>query len=433
MTRMRTRIVAGTIAAATAAFALVGCSSSSSASSSIDQKNPTGTVQIWARSVMATWLDKVAKNFNASHKGLTVKITSINDSQITTKLSTVFRTSNVPDAIVIDPGQMINYMTSGNLMDITSQVKSSGLVPHLSKAQLGQATYQGKIYGTPAALDASVLVYNKDLFAKAGISGPPTTVAAMLTDAEKVRALGSNDYGITFAGDCAGCLAFTALPNFWNQGALIKGTNLDSQKANVAGNKGLEQVLQMYQQAWSKGLAPKSDQADNGTLWTKDFLNGNIGMVPASLGTYEGASAAQRKFMAIAPLPTTTGGISTYIGGANFGIAQKAKNPSGAWEFMQYALTKQSQELVPAGGFAPVRTDLLASDAFVKANPQVVPGLTASKTGFVLQTKYQDQLFNDAAGPWLAMFDKAVFQDDISGAMKAGQTGFQNVLSGNGS
>jgi multiple sugar transport system substrate-binding protein len=432
MPRKRTTLIAAALAV-TASLALAGCSGSSNAGASIDQKNPQGTVQIWTRSVMAPWLDKVAKSYNASHKGLTVKITSINDAQIPTKLSTVFRTSNVPDAVVVDPGQAINYISSGNLMDITKQVNASGLVPHLSAAQLGQAKYNGKIYGTPAALDASVLDYNTKLFKEAGIPNPPKTVAEMLTDAKKIRALGSNTYGITFAGDCAGCLAFSVLPNFWNEGPLITGTHLDSQKSGVTGNSGLQKTLEMYRSAWKDGLAPKSDQSDNGTLWTKDFQSGNIGMAPASLGTYIAAPAAQKKNLAVAPLPTVNGGISTYIGGANFGITQKAKNPAGAWSFIKYALTPTEQKLLPANGFAPVRTDLLKDTAFTKANPEVVPGLTASKTGFVLQTKYQAALFNDAAGPWLAMFNKAVFDGDVSGAMSAGQSGFTSVLNGSGS
>jgi multiple sugar transport system substrate-binding protein len=429
------RYAAGAVAAATAVVLLSACSGGGGSTTGIDNPKPTGTVQFWTRSVLSDWGKQVVADFNKSHKDLQVKMTSITDDQIPTKLSAAFRGNNVPDVVAVDPGQALTYITSGNLLDITKQVNDFATTATVTGPQLEVAKWQGKYYGTPAFLDASVLLYNTDLFKQAGISGPPKNLDEMLADAKAVKALGNGDYGISIGGSCAGCLAFTALPNFWTStsGALIVGSDLDNQKSGVADNPGLKATLEMYKEAWADGLIPQADQAENGATWNKDFQAGNIGLAPAGLGTYTTAPADVKAKMAVAPLPTADGGVSTYLGGGNFGISKKAKNPAGAWEFIKYALGKDAQSLLPESGFAPVRSDLLNDSAFTAKYPYVLPSIKAAQTGFGLQTKYQAALFNDAAGPWLTMFQKAVFQGDVDGAISDGQAGFTKILSGNGS
>ena len=59
------------------------------------------------------------------------------------------------------------------------------------------------------------------------------------------------------------------------------------------------------------------------------------------------------------PLPGANGGYSTFDGGDDFAIPAAAKNPSGAWEFIQWVLQTQQQDQYPDLGATPVRTDVL--------------------------------------------------------------------------
>src|SRR5213593_2923930 len=55
--------------------------------------------------------------------------------------------------------------------------------------------YQGKLYGFPILSSARAFFYNKDLFARAGLAGPPKTWDEFAQAARKVQALGGGVIG----------------------------------------------------------------------------------------------------------------------------------------------------------------------------------------------------------------------------------------------
>ena len=81
----------------------------------------------------------------------------------------------------------------------------------------------------------------------------------------------------------------------------------------------------------------------------------------------------------IAPLPGPTGKYSTFDGGDDFVIPAGAKNPSGAWEFIQWVLQKSQQVQYPGLGYTPVRTDVL-TPAYKAKNPYNAVALRPSRT-----------------------------------------------------
>ena len=57
-------------------------------------------------------------------------------------------------------------------------------------ATFPQATYKGGIYGIPDGLNTLAFIYNKKLFAEAGITTPPATWSQLLTDSKKLVSQG---------------------------------------------------------------------------------------------------------------------------------------------------------------------------------------------------------------------------------------------------
>ncbi len=413
--------------------ALVTPAVTAGASSSGFGVNATGTVQFWNRAATCQGnLCKVLVNeFNATHKGLKVVLSLTTPNEAVPKLSTAIRAGTVPDVVGLNDINVPVFSREGALFDLTPYVDALPYKKNLSPGHLALTEYQGHYYGVPYLADLSVLWYNKTLFKQAGLnpSQPPTSFAQILSDAKKIQALGHGVYGFSFAGDCQGCLGFVMQPDLWAIGDNLITGPIGHQKINIANNKPLAELLQLYRSIWADKLAPANDQTDNGSTWGADFEAGTIGILPGAYGFLPGivkAGMTRNHSVGIAPLPGPTGGYSTFDGGDDFIIPKGAKNPSGAWEFITWVLEKQQQLIYASHGYTPVRTDIL-TPSYYRTNPWNAVALQALAHGVAPVTTIYNAAFNAPGSPWYQMFTQAVYKGDIVGALKTGQSGFEAV------
>ncbi len=395
--------------------------------------NATGTVQFWARDATSSVPNKLVKEFNASHPNLKIVLHLTSPNADTSQLAAAIRAGDPPDLVGLNDIDVPEFEHEGALLDVTKYVNALPFKSALSPGHLKLATVGSTYYGVPYLGDFSVLWYNKKLFKEAGISGPPTTFAAMASDAKKITALSTASnpvYGLSFAGACQGCLGFVMLPDIWGSGQHLLLGPLGKQTANIQNNKPLEALLSAYAEIWKNKEAPANSQTENGTTWGQDFGKGNIGMLPGDYGffnTFEKEGLPTSDF-ADAPLPGMNGGPgSTFDGGDDFVIPAKAKNASGAWEVVQWFLQKAQQEQYPGLGDSPVRSDILTKAFLAKYPYEAVP-IETLPHGSVEYTLAYDQVFNEPGSPWLKMFDEAVYSDNVPSALKIGQSGIQSTL-----
>ncbi|HXW81419.1 MAG TPA: sugar ABC transporter substrate-binding protein [Acidimicrobiales bacterium] len=392
--------------------------------------NATGTVQFWNRS--ATCLDNLCtilvKNFNATHPGLKVVVSLTCPNCDTSKLATAIRAGDPPDVVGLNDIDVPAFSQEGALMNITQYVNALPFKNDLSPGHLALGVYNGQNYAVPYLGDLSVLWYNKTLFQKAGLNpnDPPTSFAQILSDSQKITALGNGIYGFSFAGACQGCLGFVMQPDLWAvNDNLILGP-IGKQTINIVNNGPLKQLLQLYRTIWVDKLADPSSLTDSGPTWGADFEAGKVGILPGAYGFYPGIMKSVGSAAGIAPLPGPDGGYSTFDGGDDFVIPAGAKNPSGAWEFINWVLQPAQQELYPTHGYTPVLTNIL-TPAYAKANPYDAVALKALAKGSAPVTTIYDQAFNEPNSPWFQMFSEAVYKGNINGALQTGQSGFEAV------
>lgn len=426
-------VVTVTVLSVAGISAATAGASAKARSGSIFGVNATGTVEFWARDATSSLPDVLVPLFNKTHKNLKIvlHLTSPNDD--TSQLATAIRAGDPPDLVGLNDIDVPEFEYEGALLNITKYVNALPDKKDLSPGHLALATVGNQYYGVPYLSDLSVLWYNKALFKKAGIGAAPTTFADIATDAKKITALSTAAkpiYGLSFAGDCQGCLGFVMLPDIWASGQhLIKGP-LGHQTANIINNQPLKALLSVYAQIWANKEAPADSQTQDGTTWGQDFGKGNIGMLPGDYGFFstflkEGLPASD---FADVPLPSESGGHgSTFDGGDDFVIPKGAKNPSGAWEVAQWFLAKAQQLQYPADGESPVLTNIV-TPSFAKKYQYDAEALNTLKYGSVEYTLAYDQVFNEPASPWLKMFDEAVYSDNVPQALKIGQSGIQSTL-----
>ncbi|MBO0831055.1 MAG: sugar ABC transporter substrate-binding protein, partial [Actinobacteria bacterium] len=389
----------------------------------------TGVVHFWARQATDPVAKAMVAKFNSTHKNLKVQLHLTLPNEAVTELGTAIRAGSVPDVVGLNDINVPFFMHQNALMDLSQYVNALPYKSSLSPGHMKLATLNGKFYGVPYLADLSVLWYNKKLFQQAGLdpNKPPASYAEILTDAEKITALGHGIYGFSFAGNCQGCLGFTMLPSIWASGQHVISGPLGSQTANVTNNAPLKQLLGFYRQIWAKHLAPLNDQTQNGLTWGADFESGKIGILPGDYGFATKMTPTSE--FADAPLPAVNGGGgATFDGGDDFVIPKGASNPSGAWEFIQWVLQQDQQKQYPSLSMTPVRSDVL-TPAFKTANAYDAVALQALVNGSVEYTLAYNAVFNVAGSPWFKMFEDAVYNGDMAKAISEGQSGIQSALS----
>lgn len=162
----------------TALFA--GCGSSSSGKKSTSEDGSV-SLNMWVHETDSNegkLYKTLVDEFNEKNKGkISVELTQIprtgDAGGYDDKVNAALTTGNMPDVFTIDGPSVAANADSGAIVPIGDYFTDDDL-KDFNKDIIQQGTYKGKLY-TLGAMDSSVLLfYNKDMFAKAGIT--PATV-----------------------------------------------------------------------------------------------------------------------------------------------------------------------------------------------------------------------------------------------------------------
>jgi multiple sugar transport system substrate-binding protein len=433
MSRRRLLELAGAGAAVTIAGVLSGCSSAlpePDVGAAGFGSRARGTVTVWTRSATQTGMQTIVDRFHKAQSAIRVQLTPVLDAQYVTKLATAIRGGDVPDLVDMDDINSSLFIYRDTFTDLTPLVERLPYRSRLSPGHLALASLDKKIYGVPFLADNSLLWLNTELFEKAGVD-PDEATRSLETLAEALPKLTSAKDGVyawSFPGNGQGALGFTFLPHIWARKADVFKGRIGAQTGYVADNKPLRQTLEFFRAMWKGGYAPPSCYSDAATHWGSDFLAGKIAIFP---GNYAAVVAAAPKQMLpkLKPvvIPGPGGGRAFFDGGDNLCMPRGAKNASAAWEFVKFALDTAQQQSMPAGGYTPIRSDADTA-SFRKQYPLDTTPLQNLDLGFAPQTLAYNVAINQADGPFLAMFRRAVFAGDVDGALEQAQSGFDRLL-----
>jgi multiple sugar transport system substrate-binding protein len=395
---------------ATLAAALIGSTALAGVASA-------DTATMWVRASGSNAAAHLVDLWNASHPDK-IELTTIPDNQMVTKLATGVQAGEVPDLVSFDLIYMPDFMKAGFLVDLTSDLKADPNYASVAQAYKDIATYEGKIYGAGFTPDVSILVWNKDLFKKAGLDPekPPRTIGEIHEDAKKVRALGGDVYGFYFSGTCPGCNIFTSSPMMVAAGSKILPANGNE---DALTGEGVKDVLEAFKEMWNEGLIPKNAQADNGANFTSEFMTGKIGV--QGTGGFllsELKKNAPNLDFGVTFLPgAKEGQASSFVGGDVVAIPVGSKHLELAKKFIAWELTDEAQlEGLAKNNILPSRP-ALADNKYFAADPRVVTTAKALGIGYVPWVYHFADMVNSDSSPWINMFQRAIFDGDVDGAI----------------
>lgn len=196
-------------AMACAAVLLSGCSSKATdsptdkAADTKAEKNLTGegeavTIrldQFSGSGASEEALKKMIGKFNEKYPNIKVELQSFGYDDYFTQLQSKIVGGSAADVFEVNFENFASYASEDVLLDVGSLM---GDPSGFNQTALKAFQYQGKQYGIPNSFSNVVLVYNKDLFDKAGVAYPTDdwTWKEMLEAAKKIRALSGDTYGL---------------------------------------------------------------------------------------------------------------------------------------------------------------------------------------------------------------------------------------------
>ncbi|MGW4819659.1 extracellular solute-binding protein [Streptomyces sp. NPDC004227] len=314
----------------------------------------TLTVWVMDGSSPDQWQKDVAAAFEAKTKAK-VKFEIQQWDGIQQKLTTALSEENPPDVFEIGNTQTPAYAKTGGLADLADLKSSIG--GDWTEALNNSSVFDGKQYAAPWYFANRVVLYNKKLWADAGIKDTPKTRDEFYADLKKV-------------GDKTGAEPIYLPGQNWYHfvglvvgegGELVKKDG-DKYVSNLADPK-VAAAMETYKKFQALSKAPKDkDEAhpQQGEVFAKGKVGAFIGM-GWEAGIAIKANPKIEKEIGYFTIPGATADKpeGVFLGGSNLAVAAGSKKQELAREFLKIALSDQYEgPLAKENGVIPNKESL---------------------------------------------------------------------------
>ncbi|MDT9683595.1 extracellular solute-binding protein [Streptomyces sp. TRM76323] len=297
---------------------------------------------------------KLIEKFEAAHKDIKVTYQNVPFAEAEQKYKTAAQAGNAPDVLRADVGWTAGLAENQYLapLDGTPATKE---IDSFNQGLVDGAKVNGKLYGVPQVTDALALLYNKEVFAKAGVQ-PPKTWAELSTAAKTIKQKTGVD-GIYLNPD-----SYFALPFLYGEGGTMVDTGTKKITVNdEAGKKALQTVVDMVK----SGVAVKPDFTDGYNNMQAAFKDGKVAMVVngpwSTADDLTGKAFKNKDNLGVAPVPSGSAGkAGTPTGGHNLVVynGADAAHKTAAQKFVAFMTSAASQEFAATEtGVLPTRDD----------------------------------------------------------------------------
>ena len=361
------RGIAATALVACIALAATACGGSDSG----DKASGPVTITWWDTSNASNESPTYAalvKEFEKANPTIKVKYVDVTFDQAQNKFDTAAGSKGAPDVLRSEVGWTPAFAKKGYFLPLdgtAALADQAKFQPSLIK----QAQYDGKTYGVPLVTDTLALVYNKAIFAKAGITTPPTTWDELKADASKIDAK-ENVYG--YWGSTQAYYAQTFL---YGEGtdtvdAAAKKITVNS----AAAQKAYGTWLSLFT---GQGLHDADTTADAYAHIQDAFVNGQVASIiqgPWEITNfYKGSAFKDKSNLGIAQIPAgSTGKSGAPTGGHNLSVyaGSDSAHQKASLKFLNFMTSAASQSTIALkNSTLPTRDD--AYTAAVKADPGI--------------------------------------------------------------
>ncbi|GGM17679.1 sugar ABC transporter substrate-binding protein [Streptomyces fumigatiscleroticus] len=309
----------------------------------------------------------LVEEFEAANKGIKVNYVNVPFDQAQNKFDTAAGATGAPDVLRAEVGWTPAFAKKGYFLPLDG-TEALADQDKFQSSLIEQAQYEGKTYGVPLVTDTLALVYNKELFKKAGVEVPKTW-----GDLKKAAATIKDKTGVDgYLGSTAG---YYGQPFLYGEGtdtvdADAKKITIDSAEAK----KAYQTWLGLFD---GKGLAKADTTADAYAHKQDAFVNGKVAAIiegPWEITNfYKGSAFKDKNNLGIATVPAgSTGKAGAPTGGHNLSVyaGSDEAHQKAALKFVNFMTSAKSQETVALkNSTLPTREDAYTTE--VKADPGI--------------------------------------------------------------
>ncbi|GAA3374158.1 extracellular solute-binding protein [Streptomyces racemochromogenes] len=349
--KMRFLAVCTALAAATA---LTGCGQSAGSGGGSDKV----TLWLMKGSASEDFIRKFTADFEKQHPGIDLEVRIQEWKGIGDKVNAVLGGKSEDRADVIEVGntQVAQYVETGGVSEVTLEGLREWGSKDWLKGLSDPGSVNGAQYGVPWYAANRVVIYNKDLFAAAGIKTPPRNRQDWIAATQKLDK--GEQQGIYLPGQ-----NWYVLAGFvWDEGGDL-AVETSGQWVGALDDERALAGMDFYKQLQALGDGPKSGDEETPPQ-SEVFARGQVAQIiatPGQVAQIEAANPALKGKLGFFPIPGKTADKAgaVFTGGSDLIIPEKTAHRARAVDVITALVSEKWQtELARTMSYVPNKTTL---------------------------------------------------------------------------
>lgn len=315
--------------------------SKESTRTSTDGATGTTSITLWTYwdqiPAYETWYAQLAA-FQKENPSIALRPQFVSYNQMKDKLTVAAMSSSMPDLMQMDYAWIMSFAKMGALADITDRFASSSVLDKSKyfEAPIKMSSLSNRLYAIPQDANNTAMYYNKDLFAKADLGGPPKNWTELADYAQKLS--GGQTYGYCLSLNDPTIAVYEFMPYVWAAGGDFDRLNSPGTIAALTLFKGMVD---------NGSMSPEVVSMDHDAT-AQQFMQQRAAMYQE--GPWRLIPLEQNATFkwGVAPIVSGPNGQATSLGGEGIGIGAKA-NVAAAWKFIEFTQAPQRSLALDVG------------------------------------------------------------------------------------
>ncbi|MEM2174258.1 MAG: ABC transporter substrate-binding protein [Candidatus Micrarchaeia archaeon] len=290
----------------------------------------------WSEPDLLKYIDEWISLYTKLNPEVEIEYIATGFADLLPKIMSLRAAGELPDIIIYYCLWVPDFVEGGILAEAPPDIVEDVKKNYYSSA-IEAVTYKGAMYGYPTEFCPYGLVYNKEIFEKAGVPVPKTwtelrEVAKKLT-IWKDGTLEQSGYG--FPMQYASGIYHAFVTNLWSNGGEL--IDLKAKKALFNGPEGLEALQLWYDLIYKDKVWAKELPAEDGIPLEKMAMTIHAAWWKFTLSGQMGAEKFSGKIRVALPPYSKKPVTLAYHWG--MGVSKTSKNPELAWDFLRFINT----------------------------------------------------------------------------------------------